>query len=234
MSPSLRGTISAVSFDGDGTLWNFEAAMGKALDQAAARFQAAGLQPPAGPVTASWLRAVRDDVARLPQARGQSMEQIRLQAFEAAAQQCGSTDAGFAREVFDRYMAARFDLLELYPDVEDGLRALHALGLQLLLVTNGNTHPHRVGLAELLPVAVVAFECGIAKPDPGIYRHAAERVGVAADRFLHIGDDPVEDVLAAQRAGMHAGWINRTGASWPVADQPDLTIASLADLPELL
>jgi putative hydrolase of the HAD superfamily len=44
---------------------------------------------------------------------------------------------------------------------------------------------------------------GIAKPDPAIYRHAAEGLGVPAEEILFI-DDKEENILAARTAGMIA------------------------------
>ncbi len=44
---------------------------------------------------------------------------------------------------------------------------------------------------------------GIAKPDPAIYRHAVEGLGVPADEILFV-DDKEENILAARVAGMVA------------------------------
>ena len=44
---------------------------------------------------------------------------------------------------------------------------------------------------------------GIAKPDPAIYRHAAEGLGVPAGDILFV-DDKEENILAARNAGMVA------------------------------
>jgi putative hydrolase of the HAD superfamily len=44
---------------------------------------------------------------------------------------------------------------------------------------------------------------GIAKPDPAIYRHAAEGLGVPAGEILFV-DDKEENILAARNAGMVA------------------------------
>ncbi|MFF7467632.1 HAD-IA family hydrolase [Streptomyces sp. NPDC008092] len=44
---------------------------------------------------------------------------------------------------------------------------------------------------------------GVAKPDPRVYRAAAERLGAAIDRCLFI-DDTEADVVAARDAGTAA------------------------------
>lgn len=43
----------------------------------------------------------------------------------------------------------------------------------------------------------------VAKPEPAIYRHAAEGLGVAPERILFL-DDREENIAAARQAGMHA------------------------------
>ncbi len=44
---------------------------------------------------------------------------------------------------------------------------------------------------------------GVAKPDPRVYRIAAERLGVAIERCLFV-DDTAANVVAAREAGMAA------------------------------
>ncbi|MDJ1135190.1 HAD family hydrolase [Streptomyces iconiensis] len=68
-----------------------------------------------------------------------------------------------------------------------------------------NAWPHtRTGLAELLAVAdhaVLSYEVGVAKPDPRIYTHALELLGVPASAALFV-DDSARNVAAAQALGM--------------------------------
>lgn len=61
------------------------------------------------------------------------------------------------------------------------------------------------GLAGFLtPGALVSeHDAGAAKPDPSIYRFAAQRVGVPVGRCLYVGENLVE-VIGALAAGMKA------------------------------
>jgi putative hydrolase of the HAD superfamily len=61
-----------------------------------------------------------------------------------------------------------------------------------------------LGLAELLDVIVLPSDAGAAKPSPLIFRFALERLGVAADRALYVGDDAEHDVEGARRAGLES------------------------------
>lgn len=226
--------VSAVTFDGDGTLWDFESAMRLALERSARFLTEAGLRHAGGPVGAGWLAAVRDRVASDPRFRGSDMEAIRLAAFEQAIRLCDPEQAGLARSVHDLYMEARFAELRAYSEATAALSALQPR-FRLALVTNGNTHPGRLGLEGRFAEVVIAFECGLEKPDPGIYELAMERLGVEPDACLHVGDDPDEDIEAARHAGMRAVWVNRDGRPWPDSlREPDAEVRDLAALVELL
>ncbi|MGC5010176.1 HAD family hydrolase [Streptosporangium sp. DT93] len=228
-----RRSYRALSFDGDGTLWDFDSAMRQALDDAARLLREAGASRPGGPVTAGWLREVRDHVAGREEYRGRTMESIRLASFERAVAECGISGAGLAREVYETYMEARWRRLRTYEDVPDALTALGSR-YRLALVTNGNTRPHRVGLDGVFDTVVVSAECGLYKPDPGIYLHALRRMGLGPAEVLHVGDDPVEDVDAARRAGLDTAWVNRHDARRAYADPPGLTVGDLGELTPLL
>ena len=60
-----------------------------------------------------------------------------------------------------------------------------------------------LGLAEFIDTLVNTSRIGVAKPDPRVYAHAAEQVGVPPERCLFI-DDSAENVEAARVAGMQA------------------------------
>ncbi|WP_442911033.1 HAD family hydrolase [Kitasatospora sp. NBC_01266] len=75
----------------------------------------------------------------------------------------------------------------------------------LVLVTNATRWLDQdlalMGLADLATHVVNSSEVGVAKPDPRIYRIAAERAGAAAERCLFV-DDRAENVAAALELGM--------------------------------
>jgi putative hydrolase of the HAD superfamily len=87
-------------------------------------------------------------------------------------------------------------------------------------VSNGNADIHRVGLGDYFVGHVGAREVGVAKPHPGIYHQAVARARAQAHEVMHVGDDPVLDVVAARRAGLGAAWLNRHGRAWDEAAAP--------------
>jgi putative hydrolase of the HAD superfamily len=222
-----------VTLDGDGTLWDFELTMRRALDRSAGRFAArlgGGGAKAAGSVTSAELRRLRDEIALRPTYADASMEEIRRASFAEAAARAGLDDEDFVEAVYADYMDYRFQHLAHYPDVLPFLKAVRKAGLLIALVTNGNTTAIRAGLADDIDASFVAYDVGLKKPDPRFYHHVIERMGVAAAATLHIGDDPLEDVDAARTAGLSAAWLDRTDSPWPAAlAPPNHRLTTLAD-----
>ena len=55
--------------------------------------------------------------------------------------------------------------------------------------------------------------------------------GASAAEVVHIGDDPLADVVGATRAGIAAVWINRAAREWPAEHaRPARIIATLAEI----
>lgn len=59
------------------------------------------------------------------------------------------------------------------------------------------------GFAELVDEIVYSHECGLSKPDPGIYALACERLQVEPARMVFL-DDSAVCVEGARQAGLHA------------------------------
>jgi len=220
-----------VTVDGDGTLWDFELTMRRALDRSADQFAARlGGGPAAGSVTSAELRRLRDEIALRPGYAQASMEEIRRASFAEAAARAGLDDEEFVEAVYADYMEYRFQHLVHYPDALPFLRAVRKAGLLIALATNGNTTATKAGLAGDIDASFVAYDVGLKKPDPRFYHHVIERMGVAAGATLHIGDDPLEDVDAARTAGLAAAWLDRAGSRWPAAlAAPTHRLSTLAD-----
>jgi len=60
----------------------------------------------------------------------------------------------------------------------------------------------RMGLEERLDAAVFSSEIGKRKPHPAIFEHVLERLGVAPEDALFVGDRRYEDVRGAKELGM--------------------------------
>jgi putative hydrolase of the HAD superfamily len=89
------------------------------------------------------------------------------------------------------------------------LDALRERGLKTGLVSNSMDPPwillrdlEEQELAERLDATVFSSEIGLRKPRPEIFLLALERLGVAADRCLFVGDRLDADVRGARGVGM--------------------------------
>ena len=94
---------------------------------------------------------------------------------------------------------------ELVPGAREALERVRALGLPLAVVANWDATLHRtlrrLDVDRLFETVVTSPEAGVLKPDPQIFELALERLGVAPERALHVGDDWVDEE-GARRAGM--------------------------------
>jgi putative hydrolase of the HAD superfamily len=66
-------------------------------------------------------------------------------------------------------------------------------------------------LAPLVHQAVMSAAVGLKKPDPAIYELACERLGVAAEKCLFVGDGGSRELTGATAAGMEAVLIRVPG-----------------------
>ena len=101
------------------------------------------------------------------------------------------------------------------------VRELRGAGIKTGLLSNSwsTGHYDRGLLEELFDGVVISGEVGLHKPQPEIYRLAAERVGVAPEDCLFV-DDLRENCEGAEAVGMT-----------PLRHrEPDETIAKLAEL----
>ena len=146
-------------------------------------------------------------------------------------EQWGYADA-LVEEGFEIFIAARNQVV-LYDGVPEVLETLHAR-YQLGALTNGNADVHRIGIGHWFHFVVSAAEAGALKPEPAIFEAALERAGVSAAQAVHVGDDPVRDVQGAAQVGMRTIWVNADGAAWPGGKEPDATVETVRDLPNVL
>lgn len=122
----------------------------------------------------------------------------------------------------------------LFSDTRRCLEQLREDGRQMGVISN-STSEARVrealaltGIADYFAVVVSSGAEGVAKPDPEIFRRAAERARVAPASAFYVGDLAYRDAKAAVAAGFGSVWLHRDG--WGFGDDPP-EITSLTELP---
>jgi len=147
----------------------------------------------------------------------------------------GAAEIGDA--LADTYTALREERVTLFPDTLEVLRALRAKGQRTALLTNGSGKfqrgkIERFELGCFLDVVVIEGEFGVGKPHERVFRHALESLAAKPADTWMVGDDLHADIEGAQRLGIHAIWIDPSGAGLPCEApvRPDRTIRSLSEL----
>jgi putative hydrolase of the HAD superfamily len=96
--------------------------------------------------------------------------------------------------------------LRLYPHVRQTLEVLRGR-FPLALVTDAQSayaygELHKVGLLEYFDPIIVSGDYSYRKPDGRLFRSALDRMGVAAENTLYVGNDMHRDVYGAREIGM--------------------------------
>jgi HAD superfamily hydrolase (TIGR01509 family) len=132
---------------------------------------------------------------------------------------------GFAEALYERLLQP--DGWRAYADTVPVLAALHAADVPIAVVSNIGfdirTVAEALGFAVYVSAWSLSYEVGRCKPDPAIFRHACEALGVAPEETLMVGDTPAD--AAAVDAGCRAlvlpsnppGGVNGLGAALSLA-----------------
>ncbi|MGC1524196.1 MAG: HAD family hydrolase [Steroidobacteraceae bacterium] len=174
------------------------------------------------------MRAQRASLSERFPEQGHDLTFLRHRALQDLFAAAGHAES-LADQALEVFLSAR-NRVELYDDVRPALIRLRSR-YPLYALSNGNADLGRCGIADLFAGHITARAAGCAKPDARIFARLAREAGVEAARVLHIGDDPLTDVVGARQAGMQAVWINRAARQWPAHFLPPArTITSLAEI----
>lgn len=223
--------IRAITLDLDDTLWPIWPTIERAEKvlhrwlQDHAPMTAALFSSPAA------LREIREYMGSSRPDLKHDLSALRRESIRLALYRAGE-DPLLAEPAFEAFFEER-QRVTLYDDALPALEFL-AARYPLVSLSNGNADVARVGLGPFFRAAITAREFGVGKPDPRIFLAAAGAADVQPGEILHIGDDATLDALGALNAGMQAAWLNRTEARWPHEQQPQVTVATLTQLCELM
>ena len=146
-----------------------------------------------------------------------------------------SVSMDLAKDIWRMAMAVPKDFIA-FEDTLPALESLKSQGYRLGVLSNlrRDMGPlcKRLGLAPYLDFCINSAEAGAEKPHAPIFLAALDRVSVAPEEAVHVGDQYHSDVVGARGVGIHAVLIDRGGWHSDVDDCPK--IASLSDLGSLL
>ncbi|WP_329496274.1 HAD family hydrolase [Kitasatospora herbaricolor] len=176
---------------------------------------------------------VADSIAAFCAARG--LDQDATRRLAAALKERTSPEAfatlreplglpGSTEELWAAYVATLAADVTHEPATLTGLDRLRAAGWTVGVLSNGVTDVQRAkirsaGIHHHVDAVCISEEAGARKPDPEIFRIAAERCGhPLTPTTWMVGNNPATDITGATAAGIRSLWIS-AGRPW-TADQP--------------
>lgn len=126
-------------------------------------------------------------------------------------------------------------------DIKQTLGRLKDLGLKLGIVSNTfvnraslERHLKLLDILDFFPLQLYSYEFDVRKPNPALFRIAADKIGVSTENILFVGDRIDNDIVPAMASGMRAALkeaYTNTGKRTP---QGAHRIRRLSELPELI
>jgi putative hydrolase of the HAD superfamily len=132
------------------------------------------------------------------------------------------------------------EAVALYPEARAALTALKARGYRVGILSNCSAQAGAAidasGLGDLVDATALSFRLGVAKPQPAIYLHACEALGVRATETMFVADGAFGELDAARALGIVAVLIEQSHQSraYGTSTAWDYRIASLAEVPALV
>jgi putative hydrolase of the HAD superfamily len=137
-------------------------------------------------------------------------------------------------------------LVSIETTILDALDRLRAAGIRTALVSDAGADDvefwSRSPLRGRLDVEVFSYRLGFRKPDPRIYTHALEAVGVKPEEAIFVGDGGSDEHRGARAVGMQTVLVTRLFGQWwphiieerrPHADWEFEDVAAFVDALEL-
>jgi 2-haloacid dehalogenase len=220
--------VTAVIFDAYGTLLDVHAAMARHAARIGPHWPAISADWRAKQLEYTWVRSLAGPEHH------RDFWRLTEEALAWAAARHHLTDPTLLIDVLLAYRR-----LDAYPEVPDVLARLGGMGIQRAILSNGEpgmlgdaVRAARIdtGLDAVLSVETV----GVFKPDPRVYRLAADCFGDEPGTLAFVSSNPW-DAFGAASFGFQVFWLNRDRAPAEY-DLPAVAtkLTDLAALPELL
>jgi len=214
------------TLDGDGLHW---------LERFLSLYQSFGTEFPREKIREAFDEADRISASDAAIASSNLNEMVELHVRWQLAH-LGLTNPALERHLVDGFITP---MRKAAADNARLLADLAANGFELGVVSNGCGNVEKLcadlGYMPFFSLVVDSRRVGLYKPDPAIFRYAAEKVGGDPASILMVGDSFERDVLPAKKAGLKTAWLEGpTSRVCPDLTLVDLHLRKLADLPAAL
>ena len=150
--------IQVVTFDADGTIWDFQQTMRDELGVSLRALQ--HMYPEeAAELTVEEMVAHRDEAAKVFRGQPMTMEGLRFAAFVRSLDAIGVRDESLARKMAREYLERRYANATVFDDAVPALEALKD-HFRLGLLTNGNSYPEKLGIGSHSLSSLKTTGCG--------------------------------------------------------------------------
>jgi putative hydrolase of the HAD superfamily len=151
-------------------------------------------------------------------------------------------EVGVSQDVMEDVCAIRLDYvrhcLVPRPGAVETLRELRERGYLVGLITvcsqDVETLWPESEFEGLFDAEVFSSRVGLSKPDPRIYLHCCESLGVEPHQAVFVGDGANDELAGARRVGMEAILIHRPGEDPPWAEARGWDGPRVTSIPEVL
>ena len=237
MPDSLAPSPSAVFFDLDGTILDWQSGM-ETTWLATCEEHCDGSYVPTALHEA--IRTRRTWYWRDPErARTgrMNLDEASREIVRQAFADSGLQNRELAHNIANEYRRRRIETIAPYAGAIETLTAFRARGTPMALLTNGDAANQRrsvdrYGLAQYFDCILIEGEFGVGKPDERVFRHALATVAATPETTWMIGDNLEADIAPAIGMGMHGVWVDTTGdglsADTPV--RPDRIVRAISEL----
>ncbi|MBQ7691128.1 MAG: YjjG family noncanonical pyrimidine nucleotidase [Muribaculaceae bacterium] len=235
----LFQSVTTVFIDLDDTLWDFAANSAVALRRVYDHFAVSRWQPDYALFASAYER--RNAQLWHDYHHGRvSREFLLAERFRHALQCAGCLDdcTRLGADMNEWYLNCLATLPAAVPGARELLVALQGAGLPAYVLSNGFAGVQQrklasAGLAGLVSGLILSDDCGITKPQRGIFDYALSRTGATAGEVVMVGDDPDTDILGAHDAGWLTIYFNpKCRPAAPATATAQVT--SLLQVPHLL
>ncbi len=228
LCPSVTD-VKAVAFDAYGTLFDFQEPEFIVTFAEICALQ--GLDADAGDLWRRFLRAARhfpsEEHHKPVYRRYDEAWEVQFQHVFQRLKLRGDPSAAAA------YLRDKLSSAVAFPEVYPVLEALRPR-YRLSLLSNADDDFLTAALQHnnlQFDTIVTSEQAGAIKPNPAIFHHLTDRLGLDPEQVLYAGDSPIPDVLGPRQAGLKVAWVNRQGVRRPRrVPPPDIHVLNLTEL----
>lgn len=219
----------AVIFDAYGTLLDVHTALGRHAERVGPGWRQVSADWRAKQLEYTWVRSLTGA------AMHEDFYLCTRDALDVVFLKHGIDDIVLKKDLMQAYMT-----LDAFPEVPEVLRAIRAMGVPIVILSNGTPGMLRsaleaAGIAALIDETLSVEEVGVFKPDRRVYNLAIRQFGCDPEDMVFVSSN-AWDAQAALYFGFRTIRVNRTGEPDEYALLPNgaTEIRDLGVLPQLI